>query len=49
MSRDTEDFLFITGEMASHQFIPGEESRIQVEGKYHLLKGTDDWNFDEMY
>lgn len=49
MSRDTEDFLFITGEMASHQFIPGEESRIQVEGKYRLLKGTDDWNFDEMY
>lgn len=48
MSRDTEDFLFITGEMASHQFFPGEESHIQVEGKYHLLKGIDDWNFDEM-
>lgn len=42
MSRDSEDFLFIAGEMASHQFIPGEESYIQVDGKYHLLRGIDD-------
>ena len=42
MSGDIEDFLFITGEMAGHQFIPGEESHIQLEGKYHLLKATGD-------
>lgn len=30
MSGDTEDFLFVTGEMASHLFIPGEESHLQV-------------------
>lgn len=45
MSGDTEDFLFITGEMASHLFIPGEESDLQVEGKYYPLKAIDDWNF----
>lgn len=47
MSRDTEDFLFITHEMASHQFIPGEESYIQV-GNIAFLKGIGDWNFDEV-
>lgn len=40
--------MFIAGEMASHQFIPREESHIQVEGKYHLLKRIGDWSFDEM-
>lgn len=47
MSRDTENFLFITDEMPSHQFIPGEESHLQVEGTYHFFKRIDDWNFDE--